>query len=264
MRIVAILASYNEERFIRPCLEHYFAQGIEVYMIDNESSDSTVEIAKGYLNKGLIGIETFRRLGVYSWHPLLKRKEQLANELKADWFIHADPDEIRLPPSSDMTLRSSLEYVDQQGYNAVNFFEFVFVPTLEEPHHNHDNYQKTMKWYYPFAPHHPHHLKAWKRQSAPVDLASSGGHLVAFDGIKPYPVDFKLKHYICLSVPHAISKYCNRQYDPTEIRMGWHGVRARVTAESVRLPSQSKLHRFVSDDLLENTNVSKQHLIFQE
>ncbi|MDQ3254906.1 MAG: glycosyltransferase family 2 protein, partial [Acidobacteriota bacterium] len=96
--MVAILASYNEERFIAPCLEHLFQQGIEVYLIDNSSTDDTVRIAERYLKKGLIGIETFPRSEFYVWKPILERKEQLAHTLDADWLMHADPDEIRLPP----------------------------------------------------------------------------------------------------------------------------------------------------------------------
>lgn len=35
MRIVAILASYNEGHFMRACLEHYLQQGVEVYLLGN-------------------------------------------------------------------------------------------------------------------------------------------------------------------------------------------------------------------------------------
>jgi glycosyltransferase involved in cell wall biosynthesis len=39
MRVVAILASYNERRFIDGCLEHLHGQGVESYLIDNWSTD---------------------------------------------------------------------------------------------------------------------------------------------------------------------------------------------------------------------------------
>ncbi|CAA9890969.1 Glycosyl transferase family 2 (fragment) [Candidatus Methylobacter favarea] len=61
MKIIVILAAYNEQRFIRACLDHYLNQGVEVYLIDNESTDATVEIAREYLNKNLLGIETISR-----------------------------------------------------------------------------------------------------------------------------------------------------------------------------------------------------------
>ena len=52
MRVVAILATYNEERFIAPCLENLFRQGIQAYLIDNDSRDQTVAIARRYLGRG--------------------------------------------------------------------------------------------------------------------------------------------------------------------------------------------------------------------
>lgn len=95
LRIIALLATYNERRFIQASLEHNIAQGLEVYLIDNESTDDTVRIAEQYLGRGLIGIESFPRGGMIRWVELLKRKEQLAFTLDADWFIHIDADEFR-------------------------------------------------------------------------------------------------------------------------------------------------------------------------
>ncbi|MDX1632783.1 MAG: glycosyltransferase family A protein, partial [Thermoanaerobaculia bacterium] len=135
MRIIALLATYNEERFIVPCLEHFFRHGVEVYLIDNESKDRTVSLARQYLGRGLVGLETLPRGGVYEWEPILERKEQLADELDADWFMHADADEIRLPPPSFRTLAQAFTAVDRQGFNAVNFLEFTFVPTRQRPNH---------------------------------------------------------------------------------------------------------------------------------
>jgi glycosyltransferase involved in cell wall biosynthesis len=44
-RVVAIIATYNEERFIGGCLEHLFANGVQAYVCDNESTDRTVRKA---------------------------------------------------------------------------------------------------------------------------------------------------------------------------------------------------------------------------
>ena len=147
MRVVAILASYNEELYIRACFDNFIAQGCEIYLIDNDSTDATVEIAREYLGKGLINIEHYPRDGVYRWHPILLRKEEIADELKADWYIHADPDEIRLPPTAGTTLVQYLESLDRANYNAVNFKNFLFLPTLESPNHEHEKFEKTMLWY---------------------------------------------------------------------------------------------------------------------
>ena len=87
--------------------EHLIGQGIDVHLIDNESTDATRRIAQCYLGNGVLGIETMPRRGVYSWRPILQRKESLAGEIDADWFMHVDADEIRLPPKPGLTLLKS-------------------------------------------------------------------------------------------------------------------------------------------------------------
>jgi glycosyltransferase involved in cell wall biosynthesis len=264
MRVVAILAAYNEERFIAGCLEHFFEQGVEAYLIDNCSTDRTVAIAERYLGRGLVGIETFPRAEVHKWQQILERKEELAATLEADWFMHVDPDEIRLPPRSNRTLAQAFAEVDELGYNAVNFMEFVFVPTREAPDHDHPRFQQTMRWYYPFQRSfpewRPHRRNAWKRQAEKVDLAGRGGHRVRFPGLRLYPQFFKMRHYIFLSVPHALCKYMNRKQDPAASQRGWASTRAGLTPEKIRLPSQKELRLFTSDDELDPSNPETRHI----
>jgi glycosyltransferase involved in cell wall biosynthesis len=261
MRIVAILATYNEERFIGACLENLFRQGVEVYLCDNESTDQTVPIAESYQGRGLIGIETIPRVGVFNLRQQLERKERLAVTLEADWFMHVDADEIHLPPRSDRTLAQAFTEVEAQGYNAVNFNEFTFIPTRESPDHDHPNFQETMRWYYPFLPSYPHLLRAWKRQPVPVEQAWSGGHQVRFPGLRMVPQSFTMRHYLFLSVPHAIRKYVNKSYDPAEVEGGWHGWRTKLKPEMIELPAQSELRTYVSDDQLDPSNPRTQHYL---
>ncbi len=260
VRVVALLAAYNEERFISGCLEHLFEQGVEAYLIDNCSTDRTVEIAERYLENGLIGIESFPRAEFHTWQLLLERKEQLAATLEADWFMHMDPDEIRLPPRSDRTLTQAFAEAEARGYNAVNFMEFTFVPTQEMPDHDHPNFQQTMRWYYPFLRRFPQRLNAWKRQYKKVNLAHSGGHRVQFPGLRMYPESFKMRHYIFLSVPHALSKYLNRKHDPKALQRGWARMRASLTPEKIHLPSQREMRPYTSDDELDPSDPLTQHL----
>ncbi|MBI3660259.1 glycosyltransferase family 2 protein [Candidatus Acetothermia bacterium] len=260
-RVIALLATYNEERFIAACLEHLIRQGIEVYLIDNESTDSTISIAKHYLGHGLIGIETLARLGMFRLRTQLERKEELAATLDADWFMHCDADEIRLPPRADWMLAHAFSRVDREGFNAVDFMEFTFFPTRESPDHDHPRFQETMRWYHPLLPFVPYRVTAWKRQPHRVELAWSGGHQVRFPGIRTYPQLFKFRHYMILSKAHAIEKYAYRIFDSTEVAVGWHGPRAKLQNENAKahpellgLPSQSELRYYVSDDELDPSN----------
>jgi Sulfotransferase family/Glycosyl transferase family 2 len=261
LRIVALLATYNERRFIGPCIEHLRAHGIDTYLIDNCSTDETVEIAEGYLGNGLIGIESLpREERMFKLLPQLRRKEELAEELEADWFIHLDADEIRPAPPGYGSLADALATVDRQGYNAVNFVEFTFIPTREEPDHDHDEFQQTLRTYYPFAPTFPHQLKAWKATDG-VQLARSGGHRVKFAGLRMYPESFPMKHYQFLSVPHAIEKYVQRTYDPKEVELGGHGWRAQAIAEDLRLPSEAELRIATSGKALDHSNPRPCHYV---
>lgn len=262
MRIVALIASYNERRFIGPCLEHLARHGVEGYLIDNCSTDETVELAEPWLDRNLIGIESFPRGegGVYDWSGLLRRKEELSRKIEADWFIHLDPDEVRLPPSPNQTLSQALEAVDREGFNAVNFTEFTFIPTREEPDHDHPDFQRTLRTYYPFAPRNPHQLKAWK--AAPdVDLARSGGHRVDFAGMRMYSRSFPMKHYLFLSRSHLMEKYVARRYDQQEVESGWHGWRATLTGADARLPDREELRVSHADDDLDPSEPRRRHYL---
>lgn len=262
MRVVALLATFDEERFVAHCIEHLVSQGVQVYVIDNESTDATVEIAERYRGRGLVEIETFPRDGAYAWAPLLRRKEALASTLEADWFLHVDADEIRLPPRSGITLADAFAEVDRRGYDAVNFLEFTFVPTREEPDHDHPRFQQTMTRYYPFLPSFPDRLNAWKRQEKPVDLASSGGHRVDFPGLRLYPESFPMRHYLFLSAEHAVRKYVERVYDAGEVESGWHRRRAALGAEDIELLPERRLREYVSDDLLDASEPRREHPVF--
>jgi Glycosyl transferase family 2 len=263
LRVVAILATYNERRFVGPCLDHLHQQGVQTYLIDNCSTDETVEIAERHLGRGLIGIDSLpREEGAFSLVVQMQRKEELVGKLEADWFIHLDADEVRLPPPGWGTLAEALAEVDRQGYNAVNFLEFTFVPTREAPDHDHPEFHRTLRTYYPFCPSHPHQLKAWKAAAAPQpDLASTGGHRVAFTGLRMHPRSFPMKHYLFLSAGHAIEKYGERRFDPAEVDRGWHGWRTQVTAGNLHLPRESELRVSRSDRDLDPSAPRRHHYV---
>ena len=261
MRVVGIIATYNEELLIRACMEHHIAQGIELYLIDNGSTDHTVAIAQEYLGQGLSGIEMFPREGNFELRKLLQRKQQLAMSLEADWFIHIDADEMRLPPGPSQTLIEAIEAVDKAGYNAINFLEFTFVPPIEAPEHTHADFQKTMRWYYPFLPRSLHQVNGWKRQPQPVDLVTNSGHVVLFPQQLIYPFPFRMCHYQFLSLEHATHKYADRRHPAEELMRGLHGWREQLDPASIRLPSQAELHELGDDGWLNIADPRARHLL---
>src|SRR6186713_1337421 len=132
-RVVALIATFNEGDIIAPVLQHLISEGIDVYLLDDGSTDDTVRQAAPFLNRGLIEIEHRAAPGgsEFSWTSILARKEELAGALNADWFIHHDADEFRETPWPSVRLREGIEVVDRLGYSAIDFEVLTFPPTDE-------------------------------------------------------------------------------------------------------------------------------------
>jgi hypothetical protein len=103
-RIVALIAGRNENDIVGQVVADLIAQGIDVYYIDDASTDGTAETVEAWAGKGVIGIERRPVSDSFHWGDILKRKEQLATELDAAWFVHHDADEFRQSPFPGKTL----------------------------------------------------------------------------------------------------------------------------------------------------------------
>lgn len=259
--VTAVLAARNEERFIGPCLENLIGQGVRVYVCDNESTDGTLAIAQQHLGKGVVGIEHIAFDGTYRWERILRRKEELFGELDSDWVMHVDADEIHLPPPGWATIPDALAAVGAQGYDAVEFAEFTFVPTQESPDHDHEDYVRTLRTYYPFRPRSPHCVRAYRTQAGPVEIAWSGGHHSRLHDERLSPLQFRMKHYLFLSHGHAVRKYAGRHYSAQEVEQrGWHGWRTQLRADDIRLPRLADgLRSTAGDDDLDPADPWNRH-----
>lgn len=259
MKIVALVQTHNERRFIANCIEHLHGQGVSVYVVDNGSTDATVEISERYVGRGVVGIEQLPREQAPDLPAQLKRKEELAASLDADWFIHIDADELHLSPDSRQSLADALRAADDMGFNVVNFLEFTFVPTAESPDHDHPEYERTMRWYYPFLIDYPHRLNAWKRQDGPVDLVSSDGHRVEFPGRRMWPRNLYMRHFLFLGEEHAREKYtANGDFYRTSPEMvSW---RLGLDPKRIKFPSERLLRHYVPGEPLDRSEPLNWHL----
>jgi glycosyltransferase involved in cell wall biosynthesis len=249
MRILALMTVRNEALYLRRCLEHLVAEGLEVCVVDNDSTDGSAEIAREFSDRGVL-VERYPYPGYFDLRGILRNEERLSEVLEADWYMHCDADEIRQAPAPMASLREGVEQADRAGYNAINFDEFLFFPTSFDEHYEGTDYVALMRRYYFFAPHANRQVKLWKRTPAPVDLASSGGHTVAFPGRNIFPVSFILRHYVALSYAYAVEKYSRKRvYSPQEVtELRWHGLRAKVKdADGIVLPASERMHTLVGD-----------------
>jgi len=262
LRVVAILAVRNEGLYLRRCLEHLYQQGIETCVIDNDSTDDTLSIAQSFIGRGVFRIEKMPYEGFFDWTSLLNFKENLAQEIEANWFINHDADEIREAPKPFLTLKDAIKAADRAGYNAINFDEFVFVPSSNFDKYEGTDYVEKMRHYYFFEPTPLRRINAWKKSDCLIDLTSTGGHSVEFDGRNLFPQTFTLRHYIGLSADHLTAKYAERIYSETEIReKGWHKNRSLWKYGKLSLPKIQDLKTISSQSIeLDKSSPSMQHL----
>jgi glycosyltransferase involved in cell wall biosynthesis len=264
-RIVALLAIRNEELYLEKCLEHLYQQGIEVCIIDNDSTDNSLNIALQFLGRGVFRIERQPYKGYFDLCEQLTYKEKLASEIHADWFIHCDADEIRQAPAHYSNLYQGILAVSIAGYNAINFDEFVFIPLGENETHENKDFTDSMRHYYFFEPYPLRRVNAWKKLNSPIDLVNSGGHSVAFLDRKIFPEHFILRHYIGLSASHLDSKYSKRIFSETEINdFGWHGWRARFSNYRLSFPTVENLKLYLGDGKWDKTDPKIEHLFVKE
>jgi glycosyltransferase involved in cell wall biosynthesis len=226
--VVALIAAYNEADVIGEVVEALVDDGVHVYFIDNHSTDGTVEEVRRFEGRGVIGIETFPDGatvgGPFEWERILRRKEALASELDADWFVHHDADEFRESPWPGESLREGIRRVDALGYNAIDFAVLNFRPTTADPA-DVPRVRERMRYYERGGAHDRLQVKCWKNGGWPVALAASGGHEAEFPERRVFPVRFLLRHYPIRSQEHGERKvFEERQprFVAAERERGWH------------------------------------------
>ncbi|CAN5608987.1 hypothetical protein BH23GEM9_BH23GEM9_23330 [soil metagenome] len=233
-RVVALLSAYNEGDIIAAVIGHLLLNGIDVYLLDNHSTDDTVEQARRFLGSGLLNIERFPPIdtadnrdppaAVYDWTAILRRKEELSRELTADWFMHHDADEIRESPLPGLTLRDAIRWVDALGCNCIDHLVLNF-PPVDDGYQPGVDPQHYFRYYEEAAEYDRTQLKAWKRSDHPVTLTASGGHQAEFPDRRVFPLPFLIRHYPVRSQAHGLRKvFAERKgrFVQRERDLGWH------------------------------------------
>ena len=269
IRTCAIMSSFNEADIIEESISKLIKQGVDVYLIDNGSTDKSVEIAQNFLNKGLIEIKIskFYENGreVYDWTKLLELKQEIAKNLDYDWFIHVDADEIRYSPWKKYSLNEGISIVDGMGYNLINFKLFNFHLTINQK--NCQSIEESMQYYSKGEDFNRMQVKAWKKDKE-IDLIRFAGHIAIIKEPKIFPIRFVHKHYPIRSVEQGVRKILKERlcrYSQADKIKGWHihYDDMNVTKEELKnkiIKNQSSLKLFEIEDvyddlLLESTRI---------
>jgi glycosyltransferase involved in cell wall biosynthesis len=229
---LAILATKNEQRHILFVIKALINEGLDVVLLDDGSSDKTVEIANTMFGKGLLAIHSRPDTGIFDGTGILKWKKRVAKGYDHEWLVHVDADEWLQHPTPNRSLMSLIVEADSLGANAIDFEEFTFLPTKdlslgEDP-------RKQFRHYYWHKPTGYGYLRAWKR-SARLTNTRTGGHGLhsAFPWIparvRVHKVKGILRHYPILGREHLQEKYQHRIFSSKEVDKGWHSDRLQLS-----------------------------------
>jgi hypothetical protein len=254
--VTAIMTAYNEQDIIRPTVQRLIADGISVYVLDNWSTDGTVDRIRDLVGSGVLAIEPFPpdgRADVFDLTGMLTRVAEVAASLDAQWCIHHDVDQRRDGPWPERGLRDCLYVVDRWGFNAVDHTLLEFRPVDNEFPDGTD--PSAYFRYFEFVPGgslRPH-VQIWKNDQV-VDLATSGGHEARFRGRRIFPFNFTLRHYPVRSQQHGEAKvFRERQprYPAKELAQGWHTHYARLRSDHQFVRESTSLIEFVDGEFEE-------------
>jgi glycosyltransferase involved in cell wall biosynthesis len=243
--VIALVSAYNEADIIAQVIDDLVRQHISVYLLDDGSTDDTVARVEPFVGRGVIAIERFSTPDAngpphpFAWEPILRRKSQLAQQLEADWFIHHDADEFRESPWPGVSLRDGIQFVHDAGYNAIDFVCLEFQGDVDSASPSQD-VRAAFPCYAVAAPHNRVQIRCWQRTDHAVDLATSGGHDVAFPDRRVFPIRFILRHYPIRGRAHFERKVRHeRNYVEHERALGWH---IHYSTERAAVPKANALY----------------------
>lgn len=247
-KTLALVSLFNELDIIEQSVNHLLNNGLDVHVIDNWSDDGgfekVVEMSK---HDSRITYERFPETPQqeYLWNLILERKQEIARAMKYDWYMHYDADEIRVSPWPNCNLKDAISFVDNLGYNAIDFTVLDFRPVVD----GFTGAQVVNDFFKYFEigrrPGHFLQVKAWKANDN-VEIVNEGGHSANFMDRKVYPLKFLLKHYPLRSENQANKKIYKDRLPRVEKQIkerGWH----------THYQKQSELTKFTWDksDLIE-------------
>ncbi|PIE10954.1 MAG: hypothetical protein CSA72_05525 [Rhodobacterales bacterium] len=231
-RIAALVCIRNEQSYLEPLIAHLRAQKVDLFVIDNGSTDGSVDIAKAHLGHGVCDIAHLPYQGCFDLTAQLETKREIISGLTHPWVLHQDADEILQHSIMGRTLDDATREADAAGAQAINFNEFVFLPRPDQDVSQGGAYRELTRYYF-FEPAPQRLMRLWRRDSG-ADNVSRGGHKLAGD-VTPHATSHVLRHYICLSQEHLNRKYVGRSFSARDLERRWHGNRLNLTETELDL-----------------------------
>ena len=249
LRPLAIMSCFNEEDVLEEVIEHWIAQGCDLHVLDNWSTDQSwpiLQAAAARYGRHLT-LERFpaQRPVSGSWHDILTHKEEIALAHKGRWIIHTDADEIRQSPFPPFSMADALNMAAMGGWNRVDFTVLNYRPTDERAFLPGSLATSLPHFEFGTKPGHFIQKKAWLQGETRVQLAPSGGHIADWADARDCPYRFVLHHYPLRSAAHARRKINHERdgrWSAEERQMGWHSHYADLAGEAPLTWDAAGLH----------------------
>ncbi|PIU40427.1 MAG: hypothetical protein COT00_01755, partial [Candidatus Omnitrophica bacterium CG07_land_8_20_14_0_80_50_8] len=210
---VGILFCYNEEHLLIETIKHYLDQGIDLVIVDNDSTDSSIDIVEMY--RGRTEVYPGRIIDVihvktdgYEWIKIIKIACDYMHEKLRHycWIMLIDADAFYYSPIKKMPLLKFLTLVRRLGFNVIQGRLYDFYPTEKDDpavsspleRLKYCSYQP--EWF-------NRHQERIFMYHPTVNFYASAGHQCLREGKKVCDIaEFIYKHYPWVSYEHGLKK----------------------------------------------------------
>ena len=222
MKIIALMATYNEADIVQQSVSYMIAQGIPLIILDS-STDGSSEILSEFLGKGLLAIDKSPS-GNFELEKILERLWEDVSKENPDWIVLCDADEFLEPPCKGMSLKEAIEFEAREGYNMIQFNNFEFLLTRLDQHSRETDVRRRLRYYTWYD---DMRFNAFKFYPG-TKIGEGGGHFPTFPldiEVKISPNKFILRHYRFRSYEQGLKKVFDERlprYSQEEVSKGWH------------------------------------------
>lgn len=254
MKILAFIPLFNEEDIIYSTINYLINQGIYIYILDNWSTDSSIDIIKSFSSNHIINIEKnpnkIRKEIQWDLEATSDKICKLSKKLDFDWFLWHDADEYFQGIWKGQNLKESIMTVENGNYNAISFNLLSFYPIDNNFLHSGEDFFNYFKYYSPiYCIPNCRWVRAWKKQ--PKIFFHGGSHEVIFPDRKIYPKKFIIRHFPIRSQSHGVKKVFKERiprYSENGKEKGWHIQYKNINKDFCFLKNKSDLREYYDND----------------
>jgi len=200
-----MMAVYNEADILAQVLDFHIAQGLQMVVIDNGSTDGSGEVLREREGRGVLAVERVVT-DAFEWKRLLEGLTEMAGRYDPEWAVLIGADEFLEAPRAcaGERLDEGLAAQAEQGYDVIQFDAYEFCPTPEDDEGEADVRRRMHHYTWTDAC----HFRAF-RWHPDVSLTEAGGHFPTFPAGTRARISrqrFALRHYKFRSIAHGMRK----------------------------------------------------------